>query len=170
MAETILGRDALMTDEMTTLFLRRGDRLIARCEYDGREEPVDPSDAAAELDRRAAVSRDMAGRCRRQGLDPGDYPERARVAEGTAGAIRAAFPEAGRAPATYLSRGRRRRIEALSSLISTAVIEGLATEPEFDGEDVGRIAHEVSEAFRRLVSAHLATEPPATPDGDGRED
>jgi hypothetical protein len=72
--------------------------------------------------------------------------------------------------ATYLSHARRRRIEALSALIDQAVWAGLDTEPEFDGQDIGRIAHEVSETLRRLVSEHLATDLPAMPNSSGRAD
>jgi hypothetical protein len=68
--------------------------------------------------------------------------------------------------AEYLSRGRRRRIEALAALIDAAVWEALDGEVEFDGDDVGRIAREVTATFERLASGHLATEPPAIPAGD----
>lgn len=88
--DLLLGRDGPTTDETLTEYLlrrdARGSRLIARCW--GRESEVDPAEAAAELDRRAAVSREMAGIC---GAVPSDYPARARAASAAAAAIRSTF-------------------------------------------------------------------------------
>jgi len=90
-ADTILGNDGCSSDEITTTYLLRGGRLVARCEYDRREREVDPADALAELDYRAGVSREMAEICAGQAGGAGDYPDRARAAESAARAIRAAF-------------------------------------------------------------------------------
>jgi hypothetical protein len=87
MADLILGFDGCSSDEVVTEYVRRGDRLIARCW--GREHEVDPGEAAAELDRRAAVNREMADICRGY---PSDYPARIEAQERAAAAIRAAFP------------------------------------------------------------------------------
>jgi hypothetical protein len=84
-----LGQDGCASDEVLTTYVRRGDRLVALCW--GSEREADPTAEAEELDRMAAVNRDMAELCRGQGLSLGDYPARAEAQARAAAAIRAAF-------------------------------------------------------------------------------
>lgn len=87
-APEVLGADGAASDEAVTTCVRRGARLVAQCW--GQERVVDPATAADELDHGAAISREMAKTCSRQGGGAGDYWARVRAQEGAA-AIRAAF-------------------------------------------------------------------------------
>jgi hypothetical protein len=106
MTDVYLGSDGLASDEATTSYRRRGDRLIARCQ--GEEREVDP---AEQLDRCADINREWEGRCRQQGFRGPTlrHRRRADVQARTAAAIRAAFGlDRARQEAPSGDRGRDR--------------------------------------------------------------